>query len=638
MDNIKIRFDYSINEIDKKLNDVKNIIKNFKKDIKKEEDKIQVINDFDGKITNILLPISFLQNVHSNANIREKSIEFSENFQKLLINLYSDKEIYATIKKYFETNKKNLNSIENKLLENFLFDFEDVGINLSSENKKLYKKKLIEITNLENKYSQNLNDFYLKKTFTKNQLAGLDKEFLEKHKKDDKFEIEFSYPDYFEIMKNCSSEKTRKDVEKIFLSRCHNKNEKYLIKILELRKEIAQLMGYDNYFDFILRNNRMAKNNMEVFDFISNINKTNKENLLKEYAVINKQFPNNLQTYDVAYYITQRKKNEFNVDETKISNYFEKNHTVQEIFNFYEKLFSIKISKINNIPANLLWHNDISLYQVNDQNNILGFFFLDMHPREGKYGHAAAFELQQSYVDSNSRIVPVSAMVCNFTNDQPALLKHDEVETFLHEMGHIFHMLLTKVPYARLSGANTEWDFVEAPSQALENWAWNKEFLTKISRHYKTGKKIPEQLVNNLVDSRYFLNVFHLGRQMALSNFDWIVHTSNTNNQSLKEIWDKNYYEFCNIMPQKDVRPYTNWGHIVGGYSAGYYGYLWSNVYALNMYNKFMKTKKLVNSDLGNKFKCDILEKGNCFSANLLVKDFLGEEIKYDLLSLMKNP
>jgi Zn-dependent oligopeptidase len=632
MNNIIIRFDYSVNDIDKKLNDVKNIIKEFKRDIKKNEEKILVINEFDGKIKNILLPISFLQNVHSNSDIREKSIEFTKKIQKLLLNLYSNNEIYNIIKNYYEKNKNNLNKIQNRLLEFILYDFQDAGIELSPENQKLYKQKLLEITNLENKYSKKLNDFYLKKLFTKNKLAGLNKDFLEKHKKGDKYEIEFSYPDYFEIMKNCSNEKTRKEVEKIFLSRCYVKNEKYLIKILQLRKEIAKLMGFDNYFDFVLRKNRMAKNNKDVHYFLNNIHKINKEKLIKEYSIINKQFPNNLQTYDVAYYMTQRKKNEFNIDENKISTYFEKNNTIEEIFKFYEKLFSINVSKINDIPNHLKWHNDIYLYQVSDlDNNLLGYFYLDMHPREGKYGHAAAFELQQSYISNSNKIIPVSAMVCNFNYEQPSLLKHSEVETFLHEMGHIFHMTLTNVEYARFSGANTEWDFVEAPSQAIENWAWNSEFLKKISKHYKTGKKIPENLIKNLVDSRYFLYSFHLGRQMALSNFDWIVHTSD-NISNLKNIWDNNYKEFSLLTPQNDVYPYANWGHIVGGYSAGYYGYLWSNIYALNIYDKFMKSKILINTELGNKLKCDILEKGNTYSAIKLVKDFLGNEIDYNII------
>ena len=635
LEKILVRFDYSIDDIDNMLIEIQNIIRDFKNKIIKGEDKISIINNFDGTLSNIFLPINFLQNVHTDSNIRNKSIEFSEKVQKLLLNLYSNKKIYNILNKYYEKNRNNLNEIENRFIEFVLDDFKDSGIDLSIENQKIYKRKLLEIINLENKYSKNLNDFYLKKLFTKNQLTGLNKKFMEKHKKGDKYEIEFSYPDYFEIMKNCSNEKTRKDVERIFLSRCNVKNEKYLIKILQLRKEIAKLMGFNNYFDFVLRKNRMAKNNNEIQEFIQNIHKINKEKLLKEFTIINKQFPNNLQTYDVSYYITQRKKNEFEVDENKISEYFEKNNTINEIFKFYEKLFSIKVSKIDNFINILKWNNDISLYQVSDFNDkLIGYFYLDMHPREGKYGHAAAFELQKSftyksYIDNN--IIPVSAMVCNFNNNNPSLLKHSEVETFLHEMGHIFHMILTKVEYARLSGANTEWDFVEAPSQALENWAWNKDFLKKISKHYKNGKKIPDNLIKNLVDSRYFLNSFNLGRQMALSNFDWIVHTTD-NITNLKNIWDNNYKEFSLLTPQNNVYPYTNWGHIVGGYSAGYYGYLWSNIYALNIYKKFMDSDILINTDLGDKLKYDILEKGNTYSAKKLVKDFLGNNINYNII------
>jgi thimet oligopeptidase len=276
-----------------------------------------------------------------------------------------------------------------------------------------------------------------------------------------------------------------------------------------------------------------------------------------------------------------------------------------------------------------VWSPDVKLYQINDNkdNRLIGYFYTDFVPRPYKYGHAAAFpQISGRVLPNGSYSLPVAAIVANLAapaNGKPSLLSHDDVETVFHEFGHIMHMTLTRAPYASLSGSNVAQDFVEAPSQMLENWVWDADVLNRLSGHYLDhSQKLPADLLQKMIAARDFDQGYYYTRQLMLALTDMDYHTAD-GAVDTAAVYNRNYQEMIGVKPVEGGHFAGTFGHLMGGYDAGYYGYLWSLVYATDMFTRF-QDGGLLSPQVGGDYRRVILEKGNSKDAIDLLGEFLG--------------
>ena len=332
-----------------------------------------------------------------------------------------------------------------------------------------------------------------------------------------------------------------------------------------------------------------------------------------------KSYTDNTYDYNIAYKLNQYKKKYFNIDEQVIKQYFPSDFTIPAILDIFGKLFSIKIKRcIDQIPK---WHKDVILYSVYDKNLILGYIYLDLYPRDGKYTHAATFDLQSSY-KNGIRIIPVTAIVCNFSRP---LLSFGQVVTFCHELGHALHNVLSRVKYQSLAGTYTEIDFVEMPSQLFENWCWNKKFLQSISNHYKTGEKLPYKYINQMIKNKNYKIDLHYLKQILYIEYDLNVHSKkNITEEYLHKYWFKLAKDLLPYKSSENTYPMCRFDHLIG-YSSAYYSYLWSIIYSYNIFSVFEK-RGIFNKKIGMRLRKEILEKGGTLKGTVMLKNFFKSE------------
>jgi thimet oligopeptidase len=333
-----------------------------------------------------------------------------------------------------------------------------------------------------------------------------------------------------------------------------------------------------------------------------------------------------LEYYDIAYYGEQLRHKKFNIESEKIREYFPLQIVKEGMMEIYSKLLGASFKKIDGYPT---WHPDTEFYEVTDAKDkkTIAYFILDLYPRENKYGHAAVQSWTEGWLDGDTYNTPVAVMMANFPKpsaEHPSLMSHDEVNTFFHEFGHIMHHLLTTAKYASYAGTSVARDFVEAPSQMLENWVWDEEMLGILSGHYKDSKKkLPKEHLDNLLKAKQHLIAYDSTRQFCIALFDLQLHTKKI--KDVSGLFDKLMYEYTGIKrPKKNIWP-AGFGHICGGYDAGYYGYMWSKVYSCDMFTRFQK-EGLLNTKTGTDYRNWILEPGSSMEEGDLVKGFLGRK------------
>jgi thimet oligopeptidase len=585
---------------------------------------------------NLISPLIFLKDVSPEKNVRDYAEACNLEVQKLFVDIYTREDLFNVVKG-IDNPKIKLKKDEKILLEENLAGFKRNGLELEPSKRKVFIEKKKKLVALESEFQKNVAEWNETLEVTKEELEGLPKEYIESLKKTSSgnYILTLDYPTYFPFMDNAKNENARKKLEKKFQSRGGEKNKELLEEAIVLRAELAEMLGFKNHAEVVL-DRRMAKNPKTVLDFLNKIKGKLQEHGKKEIATLlelkrkeeNNPKANVIHSWDWRYYDNQLKKIKYEVDQEAIKEYFPLEKVLSGMFEIYQQLLGVKFVKITNGPV---WHPSVQLYKVMKGQKILSYFYMDLFPREGKYSHAAAFTLVSGYKAPNGEYVkPVSSIVANFnpsTKDKPSLLPHKEVETMFHEFGHIMHQILTNAELGGLSGTNVKTDFVEAPSQMLENWVWEKEGLEKLSSHYKDGKPLPKELLEKLLNAKLVnIAIFYL-RQLSFGFIDMEYHTSKKVDSTA--VYHRIAKDVMMIPLQEGTMPQASFGHLMGGYDAGYYGYLWSKVYAQDMFTRFQK-EGLLSPKVGADYVKWILEPGGTEDPFKLISGFLGRKPNED--------
>lgn len=573
----------------------------------------------------------FLSYVSTDKQFRDAANDLQMQISQYMVDVATRRDVYKAIREYTDTNPR-LDPVQAKLVKEMLIGFKNSGMDLNDADLEKFKALNKEKAEYIIKFDKNIQEYKDPLAVTQEQLRGLGEDYIQKLSKTDdgKYLVTLDYPDYVPFMQNADDEQARKELEFKFNRRGGQENVELLEKTLTLRREIARLLGYKNHAELRLED-RMAKNPKTVMAFLKDLQKKLKPLGKKEdkemIAYKNSKTGKNSRTlysWESGYWSNKFRKENLELDSEKIKEYFPSQVVIDGMLDLFGGVFGITFEPVD-IPV---WHPDVKAFKIKDKasGELVAYFYMDLYPREGKYKHAACFGLVEGEEKQDGTYqIPFVAIVANLnkpSGDTPSLLKHSEVETLFHEFGHVLHNALTKAKYSAFSGTSVSWDFVEAPSQMLERWAWDPQVLKKISKHYKTGEALPDDLIKRMIAAKNFGAGGMYLRQDFFAQYDMTLHTADTTPDTTKL-----YFELTKkirgLPLTKGTIPQASFGHIMGGYDAGYYGYLWSEVIAEDFFGEFKKNG-IFNPETGLKFRREILEKGGTLDEEKMVENFLG--------------
>ena len=584
--------------------------------------------------------MDFMQYVHPDSTVREASVEASKKVSEFGNKWSMNVDVYNTIDKFHTQFKSELEGEEQLYLQRTMEGYKHKGIHLDKDTRDKLAAISQKLDEMSINYGNNLNEVTDHIFFTKEELDGVASDFIDTlEEKDGEYKITTQYDHINMIMPYCNVENTRKTLSKLFGLRGKEPfgNQNILKETLALRKEKAKLLGYSSYRDYVLSHRRMASNAEQVDDFVTQLLDKMKSASKSDKDIIAKHFnKDDMESWNLSYYTNLYKKEVLQYDQKLVQEYFPLETLLPNLLGTFEDIFSLHIKEVS-VNPDQSWHDSVKCYAVYDNTsdnvcNLIGHFYVDLYPRDGKYGHAAAFTLKPAYIPTtnsgdSTRSTPVSAMVCNFTRptkEKPSLLTFGEVETFFHELGHIFHQLLSINRFAMFSGTSVELDFVECPSQALENWCYEEEFLTRISSHYKTGETIPVELMQKIKKNKHMFNGLHYIRQLMFTIYDMKLHSSD-NTMDAEQLFHQIQSELSPLIHGESCMA-ANFGHLMGGYESGYYGYLWSEVYAAEVFQYFKDSGDIFNREIGLHYRKCILEKGGTENGFDMMNNLLGRQ------------
>jgi peptidyl-dipeptidase Dcp len=591
---------------------------------------------------------SNLNSANTNPELQAIAKDVAPDLSKNNDNIFLNEKLFARVKAIWDAQASlNLNPEQAKLLERKYKAFQRNGANLSDSQKERLREINKELSVLSLQYGENVlaenNDYQLIITDQK-KLSGLPQEVIDaaaeeaksKGKGDGTWVFTLQNASVMPFLQYADDRELRKEIWTAYQNRGRNNNaynnNDNVIKLANLRAEKAKLLGYDSHAAFVLEE-RMAKNPENVYKLLDQLWKPALAKAKAEEADIKKMMnaegiAGDVQPYDWRYYTEKIRKQRYDLDEQALKPYFSLENVRNGIFKVTENLYGLKYRQLTDVPK---YHEDVTVWEVTEGNGqLVGILYMDMHPRASKRGGAWMTSYRKQQMVRGQRKAPVISIVCNFskpTADAPALLTFEETTTFFHEFGHALHGLLSNVNYESLAGTSVFTDFVELPSQIMENWAAEPEVLKMYAKHYKTGEVIPDELIQKLQESATFDQGFATVEYLAASYLDLAYHTQyDPINDNTTAFEDKAMEKIG--LPNSIIPRYrsTYFTHIYsGGYSAGYYSYIWSGVLDTDAFDAF-KSKSLFDPNTAESFRVHILERGGTADPMELYKNFRGSE------------
>ncbi|MEI7675777.1 MAG: M3 family metallopeptidase [Bacteroidales bacterium] len=594
-----------------------------------------------------------LNSAESTDSMMELSQKLSPKLTEHSNNINLNEKLFARVKTIYEKREKlNLTIEQKKLTENTFDSFEKNGANLSTKDKDKFRKLSTNLSQATVTFGQNVlkeTNSYIMLLTDKSELAGLPADVIDaaelkaKKKNQVGWAFDLSAPSYIAFMKYAERRDLREKLFHAYNSKCMHGNEfdnREVVKnIATLRMQIAQLMGYPDYATYALKN-RMAKNEENVYNLLNKLLDAYKPVAEKEYKEVqdfaNTTEKNNLtlMPWDWSFYSEKLKDAKYKLNDEMLRPYFELENVKKGVFGLATELYGLTFKKNTQIPV---YNPEVEAFEVYDANNkFMAVLYTDFHPREGKRNGAWMTEYKGQRKVNGKDERPHISLVMNFTRataSKPVLLSYDEVHTFLHEFGHSLHGMLTDCTYESLSGTNVYRDFVELPSQIMENWLNEKDFLDQFAVHYKTGEKMPADLIQKIKDSHNFNVAYFSLRQLNFGFLDMAWHTLKTPYTGDAIAFETSACDKTRIMPVVDgvgISPAFN--HIfAGGYAAGYYSYKWAEVLDADAFSVF-KEKGIFNKEVAKSFRENVLQNGGTEDPMVLYKRFRGQEPTIDAL------
>ncbi|XWX01200.1 hypothetical protein V2A60_009226 [Cordyceps javanica] len=618
--------------------------------------------------------IGFFHYVSTDAALREASLKAEEKLSELAVELRMREDIFQRVNTVYQNREAaGLDPESLNILEKEHKRYSNAGLLLpAGPERDRFKEIQLELTRLTIEARNNANGETGGIFFTPEELAGIPESSvniseLEKGTGENEGKVKVGFKPNISIplMEHATRPETRRDYY-IAKENKLNINTPLFKKILLLRDEAARLVGYKDHASLKI-SEKMAKTTDNVNTFLADMRtrasvgvKNDVAQLLKhkkaEHEARGLEYDGEIYIWDIGYYERVQKEKEYSVDEQAISEYFALWPTFNGMLGIFQKLFGLRFEELDEAARarlsptgnakDIVWHEDVNLYAVWDADStFMGYLYLDMHPRDHKYSHYANFGIGPGSSDNvdGRRHEPFTALVCNFpkpTREKPALLQHSDVVTLFHELGHGIHNLVSRTRYSAAHGTHVSRDFVEAPSQMLEHWCWVPHVLRTLSSHWDTKAPISDDLIANLVKTKNVnSSIFNL-RQLIYSTFDMLIHGPESHEAlealDLAKVWNERRAEVSGVKGPEAVgygphwsEGFNNVGHYIGGYDAGYYGYMYSEVFSADMYYTAFKADPL-NSEQGRRYRHIVLERGGSRPEMELLKEFLGREPNSD--------
>ena len=603
--------------------------------------------EYSGKTLNTVAGIFYnLMEAHTNDEMQAIAEEIAPKMTEYSMYISLNEDLFKKVKAVYEKKDQlGLDADQAKLLEDNYKGFVRGGANLSEEDKALYSKWSEELSLATLAFGKNVlaaTNAYVLNITDSTQLGGLPQYVktmgaeTAAEKGLEGWAYTLDYPSYGPFLKYSTERDLRRQMWTAYNTRAtegENDNSEIVKNIIDLRIKIANILGYETYADYALEE-RMAKSKVTVNEFIKNLLEPSMEFAKKDvadvfaYAKKNGFEGKELMPWDFTFWSERYQEAEYSLNAEELKPYFQLESCIDAVFGLASRLYGISFKELKNVPV---YHEEVKVYEVLDADGShLALFYADFFPRASKRGGAWMTEFRGQRIENGVEYRPFISIVCNFTKptaDTPALITHDELTTFLHEFGHALHGIFAEGRYPSLTGTNVSRDFVELPSQIMENWAFEPEYLNSFAKHYQTGEPIPAELIEKIVAAKNYLAGYGQVRQLHFGYLDMAWHT-------LTELPSVGTVEF----EQKTLAPYgvmpavegaafsTSFSHIFsGGYSAGYYSYKWAEVLEADAFSLF-KEKGIFNTDVAASFRKNILEKGGSEDEAVIYRNFRGHD------------
>ncbi len=570
--------------------------------------------------------------VHPDAAVRQAAQTCQEDLSRFQNDVNLDRGLYDAVA---AVDLGPLAAQSKRFAEHLLRDFRRAGVDRDDATRKRLAEIHEEMVRLGQDYQKNVRDDVRDVSVgDASELSGLPADYIAAHTagEDGRIHISTDYPDFFPVQTYADSGDLRRKLYLTYMQRGWPANTELLVKLLALRAEYAGLLGYPNWATYNVED-KMARDTQTIERFLKQVAELARPRATKDLAVLlarkrkDDKKAKAIEVWDRFYYVGKVREHKYGFDSREVRPYFSYPRVRQGILDLYSELFGLRFEPDPTAPV---WHPSVRAYRVWSGEQDLGGFYLDMHPRDGKYKHAAMFPVQTGLEGGPT---PLAALVCNFpdpaTGDGKALMEHGDVVTFFHEFGHLIHHLLAqKSPWVTLAGINVEWDFVEAPSQILEEWAWDAGVLQRFARHIDTGEPISAELVAAMRGAEEFGKGVAVMRQVFYAAYSYFLHIQDPKSLDIEAFTDRIHTEYSPYPRLEEAKVYANFGHLIG-YSSMYYTYQWSLVIAKDLFTRFAKAG-LLDREVARAYREAILEPGGSRDAADLVVPFLGRPFGLD--------